>query len=248
MTARALTFRALTATALLALALSACASAPPGRPGDHGPKGRPTGRDEPPGRDGASGNRPQLFISPSGQPFRAPEGAPYPVSLWFDGADTDHDHRLTREEFVADAGRFFAVLDVDHDGVVDGFEVSAYEKSIVPEILLGASFAAPPGGGRGGPLGGGRPGGKPRSPGGGLQGAAPYSLLAEPQPVMGSDADFNRRVTREEALKAARARFALLDRDADGILHPEELPQTPTQGRRRPGEGPNAPHKGRTRP
>ena len=67
--------------------------------------------------------------------------------------------------------------------------------------------------------------------GGMLQGATPYSLLAEPQPVMASDGDFDRRITRAEAAKAARARFALLDTDHDGRLRLAELPKTPLQAR-----------------
>jgi len=69
--------------------------------------------------------------------------------------------------------------------------------------------------------------------GGAVQGAAPYALLAEPQPVMGADADFNRRISRDEVVKAAKSRFALLDADRDALLRVEELPVTPVQGRRR---------------
>jgi len=239
MTARAPILSALATAILTGLSLSACASGPPDRPDGRGPGSPPPGMERPPGRASAPGDRPQLFISPAGEPFRAPAGAPYPVQLWFEGADTNHDAALSRDEFVADAARFFATLDADHDGVVDGFEVSTYEKTIVPEILLGAGFGGPSGGGRRGgrdgggpPGGGGRPGGKGGPPGGGLQGASPYSLLAEPQPVMGADADFNRRITREEALKAAKARFALLDLDRDGVLHLADLPPTPVQSRR----------------
>ena len=67
--------------------------------------------------------------------------------------------------------------------------------------------------------------------GGMLQGATPYSLLAEPEPVMASDGDFDRRITRAEATKAAKARFALLDTDGDGKLHLADLPRPPVQAR-----------------
>jgi hypothetical protein len=122
----------------------------------------------------------------------------------------------------------------------------------------GPGEGGPPGGGRrgghGGPPGGGGgpPGGglgfagqddgppdggdRPRRRSGGpmggmLQGATPYSLLAEPQPVMASDGDFDRRITRAEATKAAKSRFALLDTDGDGRLHLADLPKTPLQAR-----------------
>jgi hypothetical protein len=64
-----------------------------------------------------------------------------------------------------------------------------------------------------------------------MEGAAPYSLLDEPQPVMGADADFNRRISKDEALKAAKTRFALLDANKSGVLRLADLPRTPSQGR-----------------
>jgi hypothetical protein len=222
--------RSLGLIAALATILAACASAPPGGPAarfgpkdGEGPKGDMEG--------------PQLFISPAGEPFRAPPKAPYPVETWFSGADANHDGALNREEFVADALRFFAVLDTDHNGVIDGFEVSAYENRIAPEIIGGP----PPASLRRGRMGLGQDGGEPprraRQGASVLQGAALYGLIAEPQPVMASDGDFDRRVTRDEAAKAAKTRFALLDKDKDGFLRLAELPKTPAQGGLRTGRG-----------
>ncbi|CAN7195829.1 hypothetical protein [Caulobacter sp. LjRoot300] len=239
------TFSRLRATCILmfaALCLGACASGPP-QDGPRGDWGRAP-RLRPPGEGEAGGPprqpRRSLFISPAGEPFRAEPGAPYPVAVWFAGADADHDGVLTREEFVADSLRFFEKIDGDHNGVVDGFEVSAYETQIAPEILQGFQGGGdgPGARGQGGPRGqgGGHRGGGPPRGGGGLmggmlQGATPYSLLAEPEPVMASDGDFDRRITRAEAAKAAKARFALLDKDGDGKLRLAELPQTPLQAR-----------------
>jgi hypothetical protein len=227
-----------------ALCLGACASGPPqdGPRGDWGkaPRALPPGE----GEAGGPPRQPRrsLFISPAGEPFRAEAGAPYPVAAWFVGADADHDGALTRDEFVADALRFFDRIDVDHSGVVDGFEVSAYETQVAPEILQGfqgGGQGGAPGGHGGGRHDGGPPGGGKRGAGGPmggmLQGATPYGLLAEPEPVMASDGDFDRRITRAEATKAARARFALLDRDGDGRLRLADLPRTPLQARQ---EGP----------
>ncbi|SFK62710.1 hypothetical protein [Caulobacter sp. UNC279MFTsu5.1] len=241
-------FRATCILMFAALCLVACASGPPqdGPRGDWGkaPRPRPPGEGEP----GGSPRQPRrsLFISPAGEPFRAEPGAPYPVAAWFAGADADHDGVLTRDEFVADALRFFDRIDGDHNGVVDGFEVSAYETQVAPEILQGfqGGGEGPSMRGQGGPGGhgggrhggGGPPGGGGGKRGGGLmggmlQGATPYSLLAEPEPVMASDGDFDRRITRAEAVKAAKARFALLDKDGDGKLRLAELPPTPLQAR-----------------
>jgi hypothetical protein len=233
-----MTSRAATAAVLAALFLSTGAHATP-RGDDESRPGQGFG---PPPREGGEhgqgSRRPQLFISPAGEPFRGPADAPYPVTVWFSAGDTNHDGALSRDEFVADAGRFFTVLDTDKDGVIDGFEVSAYERNIAPEILQGVDM--PLGGARGGrngPPGGGGGDGPPRKRGGlvggALQGAAPYALLAEPQPVMGADVDFNRRISREEAVKAAKSRFSLLDADKDALLRVEELPVTPVQARRR---------------
>ncbi|TCS14422.1 hypothetical protein [Caulobacter sp. BK020] len=241
-------FRATCILMFAALCLGACASGPPqdGSRGDWGkaPRPRLSGEGEPGGPPRQP--RRSLFISPAGEPFRAEPGAPYPVATWFAGADTDRDGALTRDEFVADALRFFDRIDGDHNGVIDGFEVSTYETQVAPEILQGfqgggegpsaRGRGAHRGEGGGHRRGGGPPGGGHGGRGGGpmggmLQGAVPYSLLAEPEPVMASDGDFDRRITRAEAIKAAKARFALLDKDGDGKLRLAELPQTPLQAR-----------------
>lgn len=231
--------RSLGLTAVLAAALAACASTPPDGPG--GPGG-PRGRGGPPG-DGGHGpvsGGPQLFISPAGEPFRAPPGVPYPVQAWFDAADTNHDGALSRDEFVADSLRFFAVVDADHNGVIDGFEVSNYETRIAPEIIGGSAPSMRRGPKGQGPMGDGPDGGDdgPRRRQQGtnvLQGAALFGLIAEPEPVMASDGNFDRRITKDEATKAAKTRFALLDTNKDGVLKLDELPKTPVQGGLRPG-------------
>ncbi len=234
--------RSLGLTAVLALTLAACVSEPPeDGPGRHGgPGGRPHG-EEGPGGPGGPMSGPQLFISPAGEPFRAAPGAPYPVVDWFNGADTNHDGALSRDEFVADAVRFFNLLDADHNGVIDGFEISYYENRIAPEIIGGEAPST-----RRGPRGLGQDesGGDDdmlahRKPQGTnmLQGASLYGLIAEPEPVMAADSNFDRRITKDEAIKAAKTRFALLDTNKDGVLKLDELPKTPAQIGFKPGRG-----------
>jgi hypothetical protein len=65
-----------------------------------------------------------LFASPMGEPFRGPDGE----ARWFAGTDTDGDGRLTVAEMVADAARFFALLDVARDGEIDPDDIERYER------------------------------------------------------------------------------------------------------------------------
>ena len=194
-----------------------------------------------------------LFVSPCGRPYRAGQGEPYPVVAWFAEADTDHDGVLDRAEFRADAAAFFAILDRNHDGVIDPQEVAYYEQNIVPEILRGrpspqasaeariilAQFGGMGGGGSGG--GGGRSGGRhsstqspsapPHPPETEMTGAAPYNLLAEPEPVTAADANLDGLITRAEFLAAADRHFDALDVNGAGKIALEDLPKTAAQSR-----------------
>jgi hypothetical protein len=242
--------------------LSACASedqAPPEHHhhhhGDGGPRPDDGGGPGGPGAELRGG----LFISPMGETFRAGPGQPYPSVVWFQTADADHDGRLTRKEFHEDARRVFAGLDLNHDGVIDASEISAYEKAN-PEIVLGFRPAAGgQSGGQSGPGGGGgHHGGHHGGMGGGMggggggygrggggrssssqpadtrpQGAAWFSLLNIPEPVASSDRDLNGRVTLAEFLAASDDRFDLLDTAKNGYLSFDLLPKTPIQQMRR---------------
>ena len=76
-----------------------------------------------------------LFLSPSGEPFRRSPATPNPFDVWFDRADANHDGKIDRAEFRADAAAFFKRLDTNSDGVIDGFEVNAYEHDVAPELV-----------------------------------------------------------------------------------------------------------------
>ncbi|ODT89809.1 EF-hand domain-containing protein [Phenylobacterium sp. SCN 70-31] len=215
-------WRRVAGAAGLALLTAACMAGPPRGPGPGG-FGRPG---DGPGGDGPSGDGPmrpreQLFISPSGQPFRAPPGQPYPSAAWFAAADRDGDGRLTRDEFRADALAWFAVLDRNGDGQIGMPEVTWWEEETVPEITR-EDIAAGPGSGR-------RPSPRGGNAGSRRQGAAFYSLINEPHPIRGADADFSMGVSRAEWLAAADRRFRLLDLDGDGIVLATDLRPTPAQ-------------------
>ncbi|WP_404367337.1 EF-hand domain-containing protein [Sphingomonas sp. MMS24-J45] len=97
-----------------------------------------------------------LFISPMGEPVHEPN----PVHIWFDHADANHDGVVTQAEFIADADRFFLVLDRGHDGEIDPDDIDYYETVLAPEIRSGGGGGAfARGGGRHGGRGGGKGGG-----------------------------------------------------------------------------------------
>ncbi len=183
---------------------------------------------------------PRLFVSPAGEPFRPGPGGADGLAAWFDAADTSRDGRLDRSELIADALRFFAVLDTNADGGVDGFESARYERDIAPEIAgEGApgspepeAVRAPP---AGGPIELGRrppaearglrgAGGPGREFGrGALVGAAPFGVTGEPQPIRAADQDLSQTVTEAEFGAHAARHFVRLDTDRDGSLTQVEL-------------------------
>jgi hypothetical protein len=214
------------ASILLAGALAGCA----------------TDGDTPPPRRGPQRPLPNVFISPEGKPYHAPQGAPYPVATWFAEANTSHDGKLTREQFRADADAFFKTLDRDHNGVLDGEEVSRYEDSVAPEILPDVGHLRANEGfdpnlkfNRDEPDDGRQRGGyrQPRQPGPAtyetLQGAGLFGLLNEPEPVAAADTQFDGRITLQEFEAAADRRFDLLDPKQRGYLTLDTLPKTPVQ-------------------
>lgn len=185
-----------------------------------------------------------------GEPFRAASREDDTLADWFEQADKNHDGRLTIEEMQADAERFFALLDVNHDGEIDPDEIARYEDVVAPEVRtiehfgLASLDAEAPQGGSHRHRGGGREGGR-RTPGfirGGTdphQGAGRFGLLDLPEPVVAADADFNRGVSLAEFRKAAVQRFLALDLDHHGYLTLSGLEMI----RPAPPAAPNAPDK-----
>jgi Ca2+-binding EF-hand superfamily protein len=160
-----------------------------------------------------------LFISPPGQPYTAPGTDPYPIVLWFNRLDSNSDGKLDINEFRADALFFFKLLDRNSDGIVDSTEVTYYEDLIVPQVL--------------------------RRPGNGVeeaslqrldrlvgdQGAAPYSLFGEPEPVRSADRQFNYRITLQEYLDQSDRHFKILDKTNQGFVTLKDLPKTESEQR-----------------
>ena len=141
----------------------------------------------------------RTFISPSGEPFRS--GGPVdPFDAWFDRVDANHDGRIDRAEFRADAEAFFRVLDTNRDGVLDGFEIAAYERSIAPELSAPTEAHA-----------------VSTSP------DAPVMLLGDPEPVTSADLRLDSKITLAEWLQVTDERFDLLERKRRGYLDRADL-------------------------
>ena len=187
------------------------------------------------------------FISPMGEPFRSRSTADDPYARWFHQVDRNRDGMLTPDEMQADAVQFFHKLDSNGDGVIDSEEIVIYEQEIAPEVQVNsdwklsrqaAAAAKQSGSDRN------RDGRKRRRTRDtvngyqidGLQGAARYGLLNLPEPVVGADSDFNRKITLDEFSRAASYRFRLLVSMVEGTPTLQELetllPSRPKEGRR----------------
>jgi hypothetical protein len=199
------------------------------------------------------------FISPMGEPFRARTATDDTLADWFYKADSNRDGILTAAEMQADAERFFATLDTNHDGQIDPDELSNYEYEIAPDIQVMSRTKRAPG--QPAPVvkaesADDLPVEKPRRHGRGdqmdvglglgsdLQGAARYGLLNMPEPVAAADTDFNRAVTLDEFRAAAIARFQLLDKAQAGKLtlaQLEAMPHAPSTDKHHRRQGDEAP-------
>ena len=170
------------------------------------------------------------FISPMGEPFRAHSATDDTFANWFYGADRNRDGALTPDEMQADADRFFAKLDTDHDGEIGPDELVQYEWEIAPEIQVNNRRMRAPGEARPkdeikheasdelGLARHGPDGRRSHDIDRGPQGAARYALLNMPEPVAAADANLDRGISLSEFRQAAGARFQLLDTGHSGRL------------------------------
>lgn len=174
------------------------------------------------------------FISPMGEPFRPRAAGDDMLAAWFYQADRNHDNVLTVDEMQADAERFFATLDTDHDGHIRSEELVRYEWEIAPDVQVmsrtrpasndpSASSRSRNAGdsdrNRRADYAG--PGRKSRFRTGddyGFEGAGRYALLDMPEPVAAADTDFQGGISLEEFRLAAVRRFGLLDVDHENRL------------------------------
>jgi hypothetical protein len=190
--------------------------------------------------DEAPEGRPQVFIAPSGEPFRVYGDVPYPIANWFAGADTNGDGKLDYAEFNADFLRFFDTLDVNHDGAIDSIERNRYEATVAPETLGGAWTGARERDENkewnskfGGDINLPSVDRPKRNRGRVPTGAARFDLLGLPEPVAAMDLELRGRISRRAASDVAQMRFNQLDTLHRGYLALDALPHTPVESRGR---------------
>ena len=64
-----------------------------------------------------------------------------------------------------------------------------------------------------------------------MEGAGPYNLLGEAEPIMGSDANLDGRISLDEFLAAVDRKFTRLDPEGAGKLTLASVPRTVQQAR-----------------
>jgi hypothetical protein len=166
----------------------------------------------------------ETIFSPNGEPLNGgPLGHPTcsdAMTGWFNRVDTNHDGTIDSSEFLADARRQFAVMDLDHDGEITPDELSAYRAPYDLGLPQTAAREADTTGPTSHASRKGRGGGN-------FGGSAPKVDLANDaaDPVMAADVDLKFRVTLSAFLAYGQRQFAQLDARHDGHLTLAEIRQ-----------------------
>jgi hypothetical protein len=155
----------------------------------------------------SSRNRYYTLYSPNGEPLSGgPLGRPSckeAMSGWFDRVDADHDGSIDLGEYLADARRQFAAMDLDKDGFITPAELTAYRApyAVLPTAEERARFGET---------------GRSRSDSG-----DPRDDRVDP--VMIADVNLRNQVSLADFLTYANRRFAELNVKHDGLLRREEI-------------------------
>ncbi|MFZ0693384.1 MAG: hypothetical protein WAN51_04415 [Alphaproteobacteria bacterium] len=173
-----------------------------------------------------------ILYSPNGEPLSG--GAlGHPVcanalSAWFDRVDGNHDGRVDADEFMMDARRQFAAMDLDHTGVITASELARYRAPYEETVPRQKNVASNEDGeepdeqsasGNRRSRHGGQSGGGQRAAAGG-----PADMSdSQPDPVMSADIGLRFEVHVEDFLAYAQQKFSTLDRDRNGTLDRNEV-------------------------
>ena len=80
-------------------------------------------------RDGRS-SRPVPVFSPNGELLsrggKGEESCPVAITGWWERLAEEHQGRVDKDAFIADAKEQFALMDLDHDGFITPYELSEY--------------------------------------------------------------------------------------------------------------------------
>ncbi|HYM04879.1 MAG TPA: hypothetical protein VET85_18145 [Stellaceae bacterium] len=142
----------------------------------------------------------RLLYSPNGEPLNGgPLGRPKcrdALARWFDRVDADRDGSIERNEFIADARRQFAAMDLNRDGVLTPAALAKYRLPYAGTPAEETSDEKP---------------GKPAIVTGG------------PDPVMAADTGLRNKVELGDFLAHAEHVFATLDANHDSRLSRAEV-------------------------
>lgn len=176
----------------------------------------------------ARGNRSAgLLYSPNGEPLNGGPldhpPCPEAMSAWFARVDANHDGVIDASEYLADARRQFAAMDLDGDGEITPAELAQYRAPYENDTMAAqpgaAETSAQPNGGEG----------RRRQRHNGAAGSRSSGAGAgtdQADPVMVADVQLRFRVSLAEFLAFETRKFAALDKDGDGRLTKDELLQT----------------------
>ncbi len=149
------------------------------------------------------------IYSPNGEPLTGgPLGEPSceaALGGWFARVDADHSGAIDEGEFLADANRQFAAMDLDKNGALTPDELARYRAPYInPNALRGRDYEDQGRGARD-------------------EGRGPPPQEDVEDPVMVADTALRNRVTRDDFLGYARRNFAALDTNHDGQLERAEV-------------------------
>jgi hypothetical protein len=170
---------------------------------------------------------PYPVMSPNGEPLSGgplgPVNCKDALAGWFERVNAAHDGRLTLAEYLGDARRQFAAMDLDKDGMITPAVLARYRAPYMPKDAGERRVAAAP---------------PPRSPNDARPGTPPPHAFGTPRgnaaassdptadrpdPVMAADVHLRNEVSLADFLAHAQRRFTALDVDRRGTLSREDL-------------------------